>query len=82
MYISYLYHVLESHQRCYENNLKTKKGVFMVTTRASSEEGVAPAEIACAEIARERRTEPAGEVLEREIGGRTFKLGKSLGQTT
>jgi len=52
----------------------------MVTMRAPSEEGVAPAEIACAEIARERRPEPAGEVLEREIGGKTFKLGKSLGQ--
>jgi len=30
--------------------------------------------------ARDRRPELAGEVLEREIGGRTFKLGKSLGQ--
>jgi len=47
----------------------------MVTTRAPSEERVAPAE-----IARERRPEPVGEVLEREIGGRMFKLGKSLGQ--
>ncbi|XP_068504607.1 uncharacterized protein [Phaseolus vulgaris] len=28
-------------KRCYENNLKTKRGVFMVTTRAPSEEGVA-----------------------------------------
>jgi len=68
-------------KRCYENSLKTKIGVFMVTTRAPSEEGVAPAKIARAEIARERRPEPAGEVLEREIGGKTFKLGKSLGQT-
>ena len=67
-------------KRCYENNLKTKRGVFMVTTRAPSEEGIAPVEIARAEIAQERRPEPAGEVLEREIGGRTFKLGKSLGQ--
>jgi len=47
----------------------------MVTTRAPSEEGVAPAE-----IAQERRPKPAGEVLESEIGGRMFKLGKSLGQ--
>ena len=50
--------------------------MFIVTTRAPSEEAVARAE-----IARERRPEPAGDVLEREIGGRTFKLGKSLGQT-
>ncbi|XP_068504264.1 uncharacterized protein [Phaseolus vulgaris] len=42
-------------KRCYENSLKTKRGVFMVTTRAPSEEGVTPAE-----IARERRPEPAG----------------------
>ena len=62
-------------KRCYENNLKTKRGVFMVTTREPSEEGVAPAE-----ITRERRPEPTGDVLEREIGGKTFKLGKSLGQ--
>jgi len=42
----------------------------MVTTRAPSEEGVA----------RERRPKPAGDVLEREIGGKTFKHGKSLRQ--
>ena len=59
-------------KRCYENSLKTKRGVFMVTTRAPSE-----AEIAPAEITRERRPKPAEEVLKREIGGRTFKLGKS-----
>ncbi|XP_068499430.1 uncharacterized protein [Phaseolus vulgaris] len=67
-------------KRCYENNLKTKRGVFMVTTRAPIEEGVAPSEIARSEIPRERRPEPAGEVLERKIGGKTFKLGKSLGR--
>ena len=64
-------------KRCYENSLKTKIGVFTVTTRAPSEE-----EVARAEIARERRPEPAVDVLEREIGGRMFKLGKSLGQGT
>jgi len=31
-------------KRCYENNLKTKRGVFMVTTRAPREERIAPAE--------------------------------------
>ena len=56
-------------KRCYENSLKTKRGVFTVTTRAPSEKGVAHVE-----ISRERRPEPAGEVLEREIGGRMFKL--------
>ena len=33
-------------KRCYKNSLKTKRGVFMVTTRAPSEEGIAPAELA------------------------------------
>ena len=50
-------------KRCYENNLKMKRGVFMVTTRAQSEEGVAPSEI----VARERRPEPAAEALERRV---------------
>jgi len=62
-------------KRCYKNSLKTKRGVFMVTTRAPNEEGVARIE-----IARERRPEPAGDILEREIGGKMFKLGKLLGQ--
>jgi len=53
-------------KRCYENSLKTKRGMFTVTTRAPSEEEVARAEIA----------------LEWEIGGKMFKLGKSLGQGT
>jgi len=39
---------------CYENNLKTERGVFMVTTRAPSEEGVIPSKVTRAEIARER----------------------------
>ena len=60
---------------CYENNLKTKRGVFTVTTRPPSEERVARVEVAW-----ERRPEPAEDVQEREIGGRMFKLGKSLGQ--
>ena len=67
-------------KRCYENSLKTKRGMFMVATRAPSEEGVDPVEIARVEVAWERRPKPAGDVLEREIGGKTFKLGKSLGQ--
>jgi len=64
-------------KRCYENSLKTKKGVFTVTTRPPIEEGVARTE-----VARERLPEPAEDVLEREIEGRMFKLGKSLGQGT
>ena len=41
-------------KKCYENNLKTKKGVIAVTTQPPREEGVARAE-----ISRERQPEPA-----------------------
>ncbi|XP_068486702.1 uncharacterized protein [Phaseolus vulgaris] len=91
-------------KRCYENNLKTKRWVFIVTTRAPhageiaregraqrgvptvttrepSEERDAKAEITRAEIARERRPESAGDVWERDIGGKVFKLGSALNQT-
>ena len=61
-------------KKCYENSLKTKKGVFLVTTQPPGEEGVTRAE-----IARERRLEPTEEVLARKFGGKRFKLGKSLG---
>ena len=64
-------------KKCYENSLKTKRGVYSVTSQPQRGEGVARAE-----MARERRLEPAGEVLEREIEGKNFKLGKSLGQET
>jgi len=64
-------------KKCYENSLKTKKGVFVVTTQPLREEAVTQAE-----IARERLPEPAEEVSEKEIGGKRFKLGKSLGQET
>ena len=59
-------------KRCYENNLKPKRGVYAVTTQPPREEGVTHVE-----IARERRPEPAKEVLEKEIEGKKFKLGKS-----
>ena len=62
-------------KRCYESNLKTKRGVFMVTERPPSRDGDARAE-----SARERRPEPAGDIVERQIKGRTFKLSKSLNQ--
>ena len=62
-------------KKSYENNIKMKREVFVVTTQPPREEGVTRAE-----IARERRPEPTEYVLEREIGGKMFKLGKSLGQ--
>jgi len=113
----------EEARKCYENNLKTKRGVFVVTERPSHWETpmeVEPAEappkeyihmgrtpveaepmeekpagaepgkeasvggvaredggcgVARAEDARERRPEPVENVVERQIGGRTFPLG-------
>ena len=59
-------------KKCYENSLKTKRGVCSVTSQPQRREGVTRAE-----MAREWRPEPAGEVLEREIEGK-----KSLGQET
>jgi len=64
-------------KKCYENSLKKKKRVFAVTTHPPREKGATRAEIAW-----ERRPKPVEEVLEREIGGKKFKLGKSLGQDT
>ena len=64
-------------KKCYENSLKTKRGVFAVTTQPPREEGVTRAE-----IARERRLKLAEDVLERKIGGKKFKLGNYLGQET
>ena len=114
--------VLKSDQKeakkCYENSLKTKRGVLMVVERPPMEETPmevepmeetpaealptkeapeealpveeAPTEavpgregrevVSRAENARERRPEPAENVVERQIGGKTFKLGKSLDQ--
>jgi len=67
-------------KRCYENNLKAKRGVFMVTERPPSRDGDARMGVSRAESAREGRLEPAGDIVERQIGGRTFKHGKSLDQ--
>ena len=60
-------------KRCYENSLKTRGGIFSVTSRTPREEGVTREE-----IVRENRPEPAGGVVEREIRGKIFKLGQSL----
>ena len=60
-------------KRCYENSLKTKRGVCSVTTQPPREE-----EVTRLEIAQERRSEPVEAVLDWEIGGQKFKLGRSL----
>ena len=62
--------VIKSNQKaarkCYKNSLKSIRGVCMVATQA--------------EATSERRPGPAGEVQEKEIEGKKFKFGSSLGQ--
>ena len=121
-------------KKCYENSLKTKRGVFMVVERPPSADtpmeeepveeavpvGETPVEVAsteeapeeavsmeetpeaaspmeeahveatprregregvfCAESARDRRPKPAENMVERQIGGKTFKLRRLLSQ--
>ena len=62
-------------KKCYENSLKTKGGIFSVTTTPLKED-----RLTCEEIIRENKPEPAGGVMEREIGGKMFKLGQSLSE--
>jgi len=81
-------------KKCYENNLKTKRGVFMVTTRPPYTEEVAQPEVNCTEtawikaeiarrkIAQESRHDPFGDPGEREIGGKVSKLSNTPDQTT
>jgi len=73
-------------KRCYENSLKTKRGVCMVTTRPPYTEEVPQPEVSCTEtawtkaeidrekIAQESRHDPFGDPGEREIEGKVSKL--------
>ncbi|XP_068492162.1 uncharacterized protein [Phaseolus vulgaris] len=65
-------------KRCYENNLKAKRRVFMVVEHPPIEDDRVG--VSRAESTRERGPEPVGNVVERQIRGKTFKLGKSLDQ--
>jgi len=80
-------------KRCYENDLKTKRGVFVVTTRPPYTEDVpqpevsrteiawTKAEIARGKIAQESRHDPFGNPGERDIGGKVSKLSDTPDQT-
>ena len=61
--------------KCYVNSLKTNIEVCSITSQPQEGEGITRVEMGW-----ERRPKPVGEVLEREIGRKKFKLGKSLGQ--
>jgi len=62
-------------RKCYENNLKIKRGVCMITARPTKE-----GDTSRVQIAADKQPKSADEVQEREIGGKKFKLGKSLSQ--
>ena len=62
-------------RKCYENILKNKRGINVVTIQAHG-----PDRTTRTEVSSERRPELDGEVWEKEIKGKKFKLGSSLGQ--
>jgi len=62
-------------RKCYESSLKSRRGVYSITVQVGELE-----EITQAEIGSERRPGPAGEVQEKEIGGKKFKLGMLICQ--
>ena len=101
----------EEARKCYENSLKTKRGVFMVYERPPSADttmieatpvGLTPKEataerampeadalmeegpddaapvVEATPVEDDSREQPAANAVEREIGGKTFKLGSSL----
>ena len=61
-------------RKCYENNLKNKRGICVVVNQPQEPKGITRVEIAS-----ERRLEPTYEVQEKEIAGKKFKLRTSLG---
>jgi len=103
----------EEARKCYENSLKTKRGMFMVFERLPSADttmievtptgstldeatpvraapeadtpmGKGPDDATPVEeavpVKDNSRDQPAANVVEREIGGKTFKLGRLLSQ--
>jgi len=55
--------------------LKIKKGTYSITIQARE-----PGQIVEVGVANERRPGPVGEVQEKKIGGKKFKLGTSICQ--
>ena len=75
-------------KRCYENNLKTRRGVSMVTSGPPYTEEVPLPEVSraepdriVAEIACGTKSDPFGNPGEREIGGKDSKLNDTPSQT-
>jgi len=62
-------------RKCYDNSLKNRRGVCTVTIQPQM-----PEVITGDEVTNERRPGPVGEVHEKVIQGKKFKLDTSLGQ--
>ena len=62
-------------RKCYESSLKSKRGTYSIIVQAGE-----PEEIVDVGVANERQPGPAGEVQEKEIGGKKFKLGTLICQ--
>jgi len=62
-------------RKSYESSLKNRRRTYVITVQAEE-----PGWIAEAEVINERWSGPTGEVQEREIKGKKFKLDTSLGK--
>jgi len=60
-------------RKCYESSLKNRGGTYTIAIQAGDAEWIAEAD-----VLNKRRLELAGEVQERDIKGKKFKLGTSL----
>ena len=63
-------------RKCYESSLKNKRSYNIATIS----QGGKVAEVLEIELSHRPRPGPAGDVQEREIEGRLFKLGTSMGK--
>ena len=63
-------------QKCYESSLKNKRSYNAATIF----QGGKVAEVFETELSHRPRSGPASDVQEREIEGRLFKLGASMGE--
>ena len=60
-------------RKCYESSLKNRRGTYVITIQAGELGWIAEAD-----VINEKRPGPTGEVQEREINGKKFKLNTSL----
>ena len=61
-------------RKCYESSLKNKRRMYSATVV----QGGGVVEVLKTGITSRQQLGPAGDVLEREIGGKVFKMGASV----